>query len=193
MGLESGTFISDLNATNPTSADAKSQGDDHLRLIKSTLKNTFPNVTGAVTATHTELSSVATKAFKTGDTYTGTHNFTGAVVTVPTVATNNNSVSAASTAYVQNALLNAALSPGVLPAQSGQAGEFLQTNGTSVSWEPVFASQTGNAGRLLTTDGTQTSWTAIKTVNGVTVLGAGDVDTNNYTVLATTYQAAGVI
>ena len=56
MGLESGTFISDLVVTNPAATDGLSQADDHLRLIKNTIKNTFPNVTGAVDATHTELS-----------------------------------------------------------------------------------------------------------------------------------------
>ena len=54
MGLETGTYISDLVATNPVSSDPKSQGDDHLRLIKSTVKTTFPNVTNAVTPTHTD-------------------------------------------------------------------------------------------------------------------------------------------
>ena len=59
MALETGTYISDLNPLNPTSSDPKSQGDDHLRLIKDALKTTFPNVTGAVTATHAELSLMA--------------------------------------------------------------------------------------------------------------------------------------
>lgn len=58
MALESGTYISDLVATNPAASDSRSQGDDHLRLIKSTVKNTFPNVAGAVTPTHTELNFV---------------------------------------------------------------------------------------------------------------------------------------
>jgi hypothetical protein len=57
MPLESGTYISSLVATNPVGAsDPKSQGDDHLRLIKSTLLNTFPALTGAVTATQAELN-----------------------------------------------------------------------------------------------------------------------------------------
>jgi len=43
MALETGTYISDLTATNPTATDPKSEGDDHLRLIKSTIKATFPN------------------------------------------------------------------------------------------------------------------------------------------------------
>lgn len=59
MPIETGNYISDLNASNPLAGDPKSQGDDHLRLIKSTLKTTFPNVAGAVTASHTELSQLA--------------------------------------------------------------------------------------------------------------------------------------
>lgn len=43
MGLESATYIDDLDSSNPTSSDQRKQGDDHLRLIKSVLKNTFPN------------------------------------------------------------------------------------------------------------------------------------------------------
>jgi len=56
MGLETGTYIDSLNSSNPTASDAVSQGDDHLRLIKATVKATFPNLSNAVTATHTELN-----------------------------------------------------------------------------------------------------------------------------------------
>lgn len=57
MGLESTTYISGLVSSNPTSSDFKTQGDDHLRLIKSAILSTFPNVTGAMTKTHTELNN----------------------------------------------------------------------------------------------------------------------------------------
>lgn len=57
MGLETTTYISGLVASNPTSSDFKTQGDDHIRLVKSALLNTFPNVTGAMTRTHTELNN----------------------------------------------------------------------------------------------------------------------------------------
>ena len=57
MALESATYINGLVTTNPTSTDALAQADDHLRLIKTTLKATFPNITGAVTATHTQLNT----------------------------------------------------------------------------------------------------------------------------------------
>ena len=43
MALESGTYIKDLVETNPTGVDQISQGDNHIRLIKSVLKNSFPS------------------------------------------------------------------------------------------------------------------------------------------------------
>jgi hypothetical protein len=56
--LETGTYINSLVVTNPTSSDLASQGDDHLRLVKSTIKNTFPNIDAAVTPTDEELNFV---------------------------------------------------------------------------------------------------------------------------------------
>jgi len=58
MALESSTYIDGLNASNPVATDSLSQADSHMRLIKSTIKATFPNVSGAVTATHTELNLI---------------------------------------------------------------------------------------------------------------------------------------
>jgi len=57
MALETGTYIDSLNASNPAATDALSQADEHLRLIKSTVKSTFPNLGGAVTATHTVINA----------------------------------------------------------------------------------------------------------------------------------------
>ncbi len=57
MGLETGTYINSLVATNPVGAtDPKSQGDDHLRLIKATIKASFPNINGAMTSSPAELN-----------------------------------------------------------------------------------------------------------------------------------------
>ena len=64
MALESATYIDGLVATNPVSTDPLSSADDHMRLIKATLKNTFPNITGAVTADKDEINTL--------DGYTGT-------------------------------------------------------------------------------------------------------------------------
>jgi len=57
MALETFQYIDDLVATNPTATDNVSQGDDHIRGIKTTLKNTFPNVTGAITLTEAEINN----------------------------------------------------------------------------------------------------------------------------------------
>ena len=59
MALETGTYISDLNDSNPASGDPKSQGDDHIRLIKETLLDTFPLVTGPVPIAHDQFASRA--------------------------------------------------------------------------------------------------------------------------------------
>lgn len=117
MALETGTYISDLVATNPTSSDPKSQGDDHLRLIKSTLQNTFPNVKGAVTPTQSELNALV------GATTTG------ASIKVTTQTAGDSSTNAASTAFVAATAFSSAL-----PAQTGNAGKFVTTNGTTASW-----------------------------------------------------------
>src|SRR5215813_10981159 len=45
MGLESGTWVDDLNSSWPLGTDPKSQGDNHFQLIKSVLKNAFTNRT----------------------------------------------------------------------------------------------------------------------------------------------------
>ncbi len=58
MAIETFGAINALVATNPTATDNVSEGDDHIRGVKATLKSTFPNVTGAINATETELNYV---------------------------------------------------------------------------------------------------------------------------------------
>jgi hypothetical protein len=48
MGLETGTYVSDLNTSNPVNGDPVSQGAAHLRLIKTVLQATFPNADAPV-------------------------------------------------------------------------------------------------------------------------------------------------
>lgn len=52
-----------------------------------------------------------------------------------------------------------------LPAQSGQSGKFLTTNGSVLSWSAVDAlpAQSGQSGKFLTTNGSTASWTNIPT------------------------------
>ena len=68
MALEVATYLDGLVATNPAGSDPLAQADDHIRLIKSVLKNTFPNITGQVAATQGDLNNALPK---TGGTMTG--------------------------------------------------------------------------------------------------------------------------
>lgn len=179
MGLESPTYISDFVATNPTATDPKSQGDDHIRNMKAALLATFPNVAGAVTPTHTELNYVDgvtsaiqtqlnTKGAHAGQTWTGTHDFTGSTITVPTAAGGDADTSPASTAFVDTWFAKKA-SPtftGTPLAPTASPG----TNTTQIATTAyvdaaAFASalplQTGNAGKFVTTDGSTASWASI--------------------------------
>jgi len=52
-------YIDALVNTNPSSTDPRSEGDNHIQGVKNVLLNTFAAITGAVTATHTELNKLA--------------------------------------------------------------------------------------------------------------------------------------
>lgn len=56
MPVETASFISGLNSANPTATDPISEGDNHIRLLKSVLKNTFPNLNVAMNASAAELN-----------------------------------------------------------------------------------------------------------------------------------------
>ena len=59
MTVESASYISQLNSSNPSASDPVSEGDDHLRLVKSVLQTQFPNLsTTAVTQTSDQLNKL---------------------------------------------------------------------------------------------------------------------------------------
>lgn len=111
MTVETASFPPQLNTNWPQASDMVSEGDDHIRLTKTVMKTTFPNVAGAVSASHTELNYVTgvtsgiqgqinAKGAIAGQTWTGAHVFSGTVA-VPTLAQGTNTTGAASTAFVQ--------------------------------------------------------------------------------------------
>jgi len=78
MALETGSYVNSLVTSNPASTDGLAQADDHLRLIKSTIKNTLPNITGAITGTQAELNVLTGFAGVTADlTYAASLRATG--------------------------------------------------------------------------------------------------------------------
>lgn len=58
MALETGNYIANLVSTNPPGTDPKSQGDDHLRLIKGALLNCFSSFAGSIIVTGTDGGAV---------------------------------------------------------------------------------------------------------------------------------------
>ncbi len=145
MALETATYINGLVATNPVSGDQKSQGDDHLRLIKSAILATWPSVTGAVTPTHTELNYVDgvtsgiqgqldLKAPLANPTFTG-------VPAAPTAEAGATGAQIATLDYVIATSLSASL-----PGQTGNAGKILSTDGTNGAW---YATLDGSVVSLL--------------------------------------------
>lgn len=120
MTVEAATYISQLDPASPDGNQPKAEGDDHLRLLKSTLKNTFPAFIGApMLASEAELSRLVgltgnaqgqldAKAPLASPALTGSP-------TVPTAASGTSSTQIASTAFVQAAIASVnAQSPMVL-------------------------------------------------------------------------------
>lgn len=105
MTIETATDVTQLNSSYPAVGDPIGQGDDHIRLVKSVLLYTFA-----------------------GATSTGVTGFN-----VVTQTAGNNTTLAASTAFTSAAIAAAAFST-VLPSQSGNAGKYVTTNGTTASW-----------------------------------------------------------
>ena len=153
MTVETASYISQLDPTYPAAGDPKSEGDNHLRLVKTVLKTQFPNFgTNAITATAAEvnylvgvtsgvqaqLNTLDTgKASKSGATYTGSHDFTAAALTVPTQTTGDATTKAASTAFVAATAFNAGL-----PGQTGNGGKFVTTDGANASWSNIYGTPT---------------------------------------------------
>lgn len=105
----------------------------------------FPNYTAPITANSAELNRLAgvtsgvqgqinAKGAIAGQTWTGTHNYTGANISVPTLAPGSTGNSAASVDYVNSAAFAAAL-----PSQAGNAGGYISTDGVTASWRNFFA------------------------------------------------------
>jgi len=124
MALESGTYIDSLNASNPVATDGLAQADDHMRLIKSTILASFPGITGAVNATHTEINTVAD-----GDTSATSTTLVDAD-RVP-VNDNGTMVQVALSDFKTYMNSNITTINGLTyPTADGNSGEFMTTDGS---------------------------------------------------------------
>jgi hypothetical protein len=91
VGLETGTYISDLVQTNPAVSDQESQGANHLQLIKKVLQNTFPVASLAFQFPTTQSISGNTSALVTDQNKIFLANTAGGAITLtlPTLVSAN--------------------------------------------------------------------------------------------------------
>lgn len=113
---------------------------------------TLPSTTSIGTVSDVELgyldgatsnlqTQINAKGAIAGQTWTGSHSYTGATITVPTVTIGDATNNAASTAFVAATSFSSAL-----PGQAGNAEKFVQTDGSSASWQygPAVVTHTAN-------------------------------------------------
>lgn len=187
MTVETATYTSQLNTSYPAVGDPKSEGDDHIRLTKSAIKATWPNLTAAaVTASTAELNHVTgvtssiqaqinTKAPAASPTFTGT----AALPSTTSIGT----VTAAEIAYLSGVTSGLqtqinAKAPTASPELTGTPTAPTATAGTSTTqiatcafvaataMSPILPGQAGNGGSVLVTDGANASWARSRAFNG---------------------------
>lgn len=77
-------------------------------------------------------TAMAAKGAIAGQAWAGAHDFTGATLTAQTQSAGDSSTKVATTEFAAALAFLAAL-----PAQAGNSGKFVTTNGTSASWATV--------------------------------------------------------
>ncbi|MGK3361626.1 phage baseplate protein [Citrobacter portucalensis] len=58
MPIETAQYINTLQPDWPQGVDPESAGDDHIRMVKQVLQNTFPNIDGPVTSTPDQINQI---------------------------------------------------------------------------------------------------------------------------------------
>ena len=161
MTVESASFISGLVPAYPPGSDSISEGDDHLRLLKSVLQGTFPNANAAVNGIHTSTS--APTSTSAGLLWYDTTS-SNEVLKIRNSA-DSGWITLSTSPATDFKLLGATNVGWILPTTDGSANQYLKTDAAgNLDWaSPAgseLPSQTGNSGKFLTTDGSAVSWSA---------------------------------
>ncbi len=169
MGLETGSYIVDLTVANPAVNDPKSQGDDHIRLVKTAIKNSFPGFSGPICVggtdtgvTNSYVLSAPLPAYveNTIVVWKPVNSNTGAATI------NINSLGSRSIKQVDGTALTANdLISGryVGMIDNGTEYRLLSVSKNYVdqlAFSAVLPDQTDNAGKMLITDGATATWGA---------------------------------
>lgn len=185
MTVETALYPTQLNTTLPTSSDFVSEGDDHLRLLKTVVKTTFPNLGGAWNATQTEANYIVgvtspiqaqldTKGAIAGQIWTGTHSFPSTTTVGPLTPTiqghlstvtsdvqaqiNSKAAKAGDTYTGAHNFAGAAVTVATLaPGATGQGAASVDFV-NSAAFAAALPGQAGSAGKFVTTNGTNAEW-----------------------------------
>ena len=185
MTVETALYPNQLNATLPPQSDIVREGAGHLRLLKTVVKTTFPNVAGAVYASQMELNyvtgvtsgiqaQIGTKGAIAGQIWTGTHSFPSTTTVGPltpaiqghlSTATsdvqaqiNSKAAKAGDTYTGAHNFAGAAVTVATLaPGATGQGAASVDFV-NSAAFAAALPGQTGNAGKVISTNGTNASW-----------------------------------
>ena len=190
MTIEAAAFVSQLNAALPPVGDPLSEGDDHIRLVKTTLVGSIGSLgAAALTVTAAQVNSIPNLANKTGQAYTGTHNFTGATVAVTTAPVADSSTLPASTEFVQanvaavNATGTLSLAINALAAFTLSVGQHVIQ--TAVSLTTATLPATPSAGQMVALSITNGRIDNVMARNGLNIMGLAQdmtIDNANATV-----------
>ena len=150
MTVESAVYLNTLDATYPTGADSKGEGDNHLRLLKTVLKATFPYITGPLLVSQAELNylsglssnlvtQLAAKAPLASPAFTGTP-------TAPTAVAATSTTQVATTAFVQAQKASPAFT-GIPTAPTAAGGSNTTQIATTAFVQTAVALATGGVSR----------------------------------------------
>lgn len=179
MGLETVVNIADLVRTNPPGSDPKSQGDDHLRNIKTALLNNIVGYTGAVTVTGVDGGAVNAYTLTPAAGTLLAYGLRMVAIFSPTItntgaATLNisglgakNVLSVAGIALVANDLIAGRIYVAVYNGTEFRLAAVTQNFIEQLAFGSALPAQPGNGGKFPTTDGGTpgvVSWTDTFTI-----------------------------
>ena len=121
----------------------------------------------------TMLANIATRGVTTGQAWTGNQDFTGAVVTVATPGAADYTQKPANTSWVDTYYARKA-SPTftgtvTVPTPVNPTDASTKAYVDSTAFSAALPNQTGNAGKFVTTNGTSASWAVATPPTGATI------------------------
>ena len=176
MAVENTTNIAGLDDTLPTGTDTKSEGDNHLRLLKTVLKHVFAGFPGEVLLAATEAQGATVNDYVLTVAPAPTAYATNTVVVFRANHANTGAATIKVGALAAKALLNpegTALRANAITATTWALAIYDGTNfrmigggnsqaiydyANQLAFQAALPEQAGNGGRFLRTDGAAAAW-----------------------------------